>query len=102
MNSLDHRLKVLQESSRGLLCDCTTGCGTDGSFYSTSQVTEVTQPADGLSVMDSVDTEVIKSGQRYCDITYVIHLPQVAKSGEIVETLGSTQVMQEKFPVAGL
>ena len=28
--------------------------------------------------------------------------PQFAKSGEIVETLGSTQVMQEKFPVAGL
>ena len=27
---------------------------------------------------------------------------QLAKSGEIVETLGSTQVMQEKFPVAGL
>ena len=23
--------------SRGLLRDCTTGCGTDGSFYSTSQ-----------------------------------------------------------------
>ena len=28
--------------------------------------------------------------------------PQVAKSGQIVETLGSIQVMQEKFPVAGL
>ena len=27
---------------------------------------------------------------------------QVAKSGELVETLGSTQVMQEKIPVAGL
>ena len=27
---------------------------------------------------------------------------QLAKSGKIVETLGSTQVMEEKFPVAGL
>ena len=31
-----------------------------------------------------------------------VNISQVAKSGEIVETLGSTQVMQEKFPVAGL
>ena len=27
---------VLYDPSRGLLRDCTTGCGTDGSFYSTS------------------------------------------------------------------
>ena len=31
-----------------------------------------------------------------------LSITQLAKSGEIVETLGSTQVMQEKFPVAGL
>ena len=36
-------------------------------------------------------------------ISLLIMTPtQAAKSGEIVETLGSTQVMQEKFPVAGL
>ena len=37
-----------------------------------------------------------------CEILGKTDISQLAKSGEIVETLGSTQVMQEKFPVAGL
>ena len=47
-------------------------------------------------------TRSLDISNQLCMKGFIASASQLSKSGQIVETLGSTQVMQEKFPVAGL
>ena len=46
--------------SRGLLRDCTTGCGTNGSFYSTKQDIALTLESPGEKYLQQDEMDLIK------------------------------------------
>ena len=75
--------QVLMEEDRFMVCclDTVEECNNYGHPFNTDGWT-------GVRVAEMVRGNTNKT--------------QLAKSGQIVETLGSIQVMQEKFPVEGL
>ena len=75
--------------SRGLLCDCTTGCGTDGALHSTNQDTAAPAPDQVLSCLD---TEVA----RYRDLNARLLAEIQENKGQLAE-LGRTTDTRRKM-----